>query len=73
MTTEDTQQIEFTYEEAVVMFDAALMLNVEAIRTLEDNDDLIAPLKREAEATARNCEIISGKISERFDFEPEDY
>ncbi len=61
-----------TYEQSVVLFDAVVMLGAEAKRTLEDNDDLIAPLKREAEATVANCDSLADLIRNEFGFNAED-
>ena len=61
-----------TYEQSVVLFDAVVMLGAEAKRTLEDNDDLIAPLKREAEATVANCDALADLIRNEFGFNAED-
>jgi len=71
MESNDIKELTISYEKAIVLYDAVQMLKEEALKTLKDNDDLIAPLKREAEATIQSCSEISNIISVSFDFDIE--
>jgi len=70
--TENLREVPITYEQAVVVFDAVNMMREEAKKTLNDNDELIAPLRREAEATIEVCNDVANKLSVGFHFDVEE-
>lgn len=69
---DDAKELSLTHEQAIVIFDSVNMMKAEAKTTLDDNENIIAPLKREAEATIDVCDIVINMISVEFNFDVEE-
>jgi hypothetical protein len=63
----DHGELILNYSLALTIHDGVSILEGEARKMLDD-DELINPLRREAEATIENAEIIKAKIEQEFKF-----